>query len=58
MEAFAARLLELAADPAAARAMGERGYARVEEYSAATMVRRLEELYARLARERGVGSIR
>jgi glycosyltransferase involved in cell wall biosynthesis len=48
-EAMAARLLELAADPARCREMGERGFARVEEFSARRMVSQLEQLYHRLA---------
>lgn len=42
-------LLELAADPERRRRMGEAGRARVDEFSAARMVRRLEGIYAALA---------
>jgi glycosyltransferase involved in cell wall biosynthesis len=49
-----ARLIELADDPARAKRMGERGRERVEEFSARGMVRRLEELYTRLAIRKGV----
>jgi glycosyltransferase involved in cell wall biosynthesis len=52
--ALAGRLIELAADPARARQMGARGRERVDEFSAERMVRQLEELYERLARERGL----
>lgn len=52
--ALAARLVELASDPAAARRMGERGRARVEEFSARRMVSQLEELYTRLAVKKGL----
>jgi len=45
---FAARLLELAADPALRRRMGEAGRARVAEYSAATMTRQMEAIYQAL----------
>ena len=51
---LAARLLELALDPERARRMGDAGRARVEEFSAARMVRQLEGLYERLAREAGI----
>jgi glycosyltransferase involved in cell wall biosynthesis len=45
-------LIELAGDPDRRRAMGERGRARVEEFSAARMARRLEGIYAALAEGR------
>lgn len=51
---FADRLLDVASDRARAHAMGENGFARVDEYSARTMVDRLEILYDRLAHERGL----
>jgi len=54
LEGFAARLLELANDPEQAHRMGEQGRARVEEFSAHRMVRQLEELYTRLAEEKGL----
>jgi glycosyltransferase involved in cell wall biosynthesis len=47
-ESMAERLVRLAADPAGARAMGAAGLARVEEFSAERMVRRLEDLYQAL----------
>jgi glycosyltransferase involved in cell wall biosynthesis len=53
---LAARLLDLARDPVAARLMGEAGRARVGEFSATRMVRELESLYERLARRAGVRS--
>jgi glycosyltransferase involved in cell wall biosynthesis len=43
-----AALVELASDPDRRRAMGERGRARVEEFSATRMVRRLEGIYEAL----------
>lgn len=46
------RLVELAADPATIRAMGERGRARVEEFSARRMVDQLAALYTRLVEAR------
>jgi len=46
---MAARLGALAADPAAARHMGEAGRARVDEFCAQRMVDELAELYTRLA---------
>jgi glycosyltransferase involved in cell wall biosynthesis len=52
---MAHRLLELAADPARARAMGMAGLRRVEEFSATRMVGQLEELYARLVDAGGDG---
>jgi Glycosyltransferase len=45
------RLIRLAQDPDLARRMGERGRARVDEFSARRMVQQLTTLYARLARE-------
>jgi glycosyltransferase involved in cell wall biosynthesis len=51
---LAARLVELAQDPARACSMGAAGRARVEEFSAERMVRQLEGLYDRLAREVGI----
>jgi glycosyltransferase involved in cell wall biosynthesis len=51
---LAGRLLELARDPDSARRMGAAGRERVEEFSALRMVRLLEELYERLAREAGI----
>ena len=54
MEGFGRRLIELAADPAARARMGAAGLARVEEYSAARMVRRLETIYTALAEDRPV----
>jgi glycosyltransferase involved in cell wall biosynthesis len=53
-DAFADRLLDLASNPERARCMGERGRERIEAFSAARMVRQLEELYHRLAVERGI----
>jgi len=47
--AMAARLGELASDPATARRMGAAGRARVNEFSARRMVDDLEALYERLA---------
>lgn len=44
------RLATLARDPAAARAMGEAGRARVEAFSARRMVEQLQTLYAATAR--------
>ncbi len=49
MPAMAARLCELAADPATARRMGDAGRARVDEFSAQRMVDELAGLYAELA---------
>ena len=49
MPAMAARLCELAADPATARRMGEAGLARVDEFSVQRMVDALARLYAELA---------
>jgi len=46
MEAMGGRLIELAADPALARRMGDAGRARVEAFSARRMVDQLAELYA------------
>jgi glycosyltransferase involved in cell wall biosynthesis len=54
LDGFARRLGDLAADRARARAMGERGRERVEEFSAHRMVRQLEELYGRMARAKGL----
>jgi glycosyltransferase involved in cell wall biosynthesis len=51
-EGLGARLVELAADPARARAMGGRGRDRVEEFSARGMVDRLDALYTRSVAER------
>jgi glycosyltransferase involved in cell wall biosynthesis len=51
---FADRLLAVASDREGARRMGERGFERVEEFSARGMVSRLETLYAALARRKGV----
>ena len=45
---MAARLAELAADPARARAMGAAGRERVDEFSAERMVRQLEAAYRAL----------
>ncbi|MBI1797648.1 MAG: glycosyltransferase family 4 protein [Candidatus Eisenbacteria bacterium] len=53
--AMARHLTDLARDPAAARAMGARGLARVDEFSARRMVDQLAELYARLVMERRAG---
>jgi glycosyltransferase involved in cell wall biosynthesis len=52
-ETLGARLLELATDPKLAREMGERGRARVEEFSARRMVEQLAALYTRLVEARG-----
>jgi glycosyltransferase involved in cell wall biosynthesis len=52
-EALGARLIELADDPARARAMGARGRERVEEFSARRMVEQLQELYTRLVDAHG-----
>jgi glycosyltransferase involved in cell wall biosynthesis len=52
--ALGERLLALAQDPQAASRMGEAGRARVDEFSASHMVRRLEQLYERLAEEAGL----
>ena len=49
MAAMSERLGALAADPATARRMGAAGRARVEEFSARTMVDELSELYGQLA---------
>jgi len=49
MRAMGDRLCALAADPAAARRMGEAGRARVEEFDARRMVEELTCLYASLA---------
>jgi len=49
LTAMAERLDALAADPVAARRMGEAGRARVEEFSARRMVDELTELYGQLA---------
>jgi len=51
-EAIGARLVELAADPDRIRTMGERGRARVEEFSAQRMVDQLATLYTRLVEAR------
>jgi glycosyltransferase involved in cell wall biosynthesis len=48
VEALGAGLIAFANDPAAARAMGEQGRDRVEEFSARGMVERLEILYERV----------
>jgi len=48
VDAMADRLCRLACDPAAARRMGEAGFALVEEFSAKKMVCQLEELYSEL----------
>ena len=45
---MARHLLELAADPTRARAMGAAGLRRVEEFSAARMVKNLQILYRRM----------
>ena len=50
---LAARLKQLAGDPAMARAMGERGRARVDEFSARRMVDQLTALYDQLVEARG-----
>jgi glycosyltransferase involved in cell wall biosynthesis len=50
--ALAERMAELAAEPARARAMGERGRERVEPFSARAMVDELAGLYAALAGRR------
>ena len=61
---MAARVVALLRDPERARAMGERGRARVEErFSCAAQLARTEELYDRLlardaAAARGVGRVR
>jgi glycosyltransferase involved in cell wall biosynthesis len=52
--ALADRLLAVAADRDRARRMGERGFERVEEFSARRMVDQLEELYTRLAVAKGL----
>lgn len=53
-EAMAARVVELLRDPAAARAMGERGRRIVEQkFSARVQLERTEELYDRLLAGRG-----
>jgi glycosyltransferase involved in cell wall biosynthesis len=54
VKGFADRLLAVARDREGARRMGERGYERVEEFSARRMVSQLEALYARLAERKGV----
>lgn len=54
IEGLAARFLELAADPERRRRMGERGFERVEEFSARRMVEQLQELYTKLAVEKGL----
>lgn len=48
------RLIQVASDRDAARAMGRAGLERVEEFSASRMVRRLEALYGDLAARRGL----
>jgi len=53
--ALAGRMADLAADPAAARRMGEAGRARVGEFSARRMVDELAALYSQLAAARGRG---
>jgi glycosyltransferase involved in cell wall biosynthesis len=56
--ALADRMARLAADPARARAMGQEGLRRVDEFSARRMVDQLADLYVRLAAgaaERGRG---
>jgi glycosyltransferase involved in cell wall biosynthesis len=53
-DALGDRLIQLAGEPENARRMGQRGRDRVEEFSAVTMVRQLEALYTRVAREKGV----
>jgi glycosyltransferase involved in cell wall biosynthesis len=53
VEAMGQRLIELAADPALARRMGEAGRARVEEFSARRMVDQLAHLYDSLATREG-----
>jgi len=50
VEAMADRLGRLVSDPEGARKMGAQGLARVEEFSATTMVHRLESLYEELMR--------
>ena len=50
--AMAARLSDLAGDPARARAMGAAGRDRVDEFSAERMVRQLEEAYRALHERR------
>jgi glycosyltransferase involved in cell wall biosynthesis len=49
IEGLATRLGALAADPAAARRMGEAGRERVDEFCAGRMVGELAALYTRLA---------
>jgi len=51
-QTFGAKLVALADDPVLARSMGQRGRARVEEFSARRMVDRLESLYTRLVEAR------
>jgi hypothetical protein len=50
------RLLELCADPSAARRMGERGRERADEFSARRMVDQLSVLYRRLTLWRSTAS--
>ncbi len=47
--ALADRMARLAADPKRARAMGQEGFRRVDEFSARRMVDQLADLYSRLA---------
>ncbi len=58
VEGLARRMDELAGDPARARALGQGGLARVDEFSARRMVDQLAALYTRLAVERRVGERR
>ncbi len=53
-DGLAKYLLDLANDPEKARRMGEKGRARVEEFSARRMVSQLEVLYHRLAVKKGL----
>lgn len=54
--ALAARMDELVTTPARARAMGQAGLARVDEFSARRMVEQLAVLYSRLAETKGLGA--
>ncbi len=51
-QTFGEKLIALADDPVLARSMGQRGRARVDEFSARGMVDRLAALYSRLVEAR------
>ncbi|MEO0093258.1 MAG: glycosyltransferase, partial [candidate division WOR-3 bacterium] len=54
-EEFASAIIQLLSNPAKARLLGEMGRLRIQkEFNLKAMTRRLEEVYHRLAEEKGI----